>query len=345
MSAVIRARRARALAGMAAALLALIAGKLLLVAADRPDTPDHARRGSPVLEHGADPAQLAGIEVELADETYRLVRTGEGWRMDTPDGFPVRADRMREVLTGLNELSWADPRTRDPRKFDTLGLGDPAKGGTGASVTIQHAQDIPPQSVIIGWRDERLYARRPDETEAWRVDGDLPPLHGRDAWMDFAVLSLEPETIGAVLIAPTAGEQLLLVRDPGQGPREFRPGPAHPNERLVSPLAASTPGLALSRFAPVDVKPAAELQTRPVARHVTITHDGLEIEAKAYREPDGRYITLRAVEAGEGAARAEAINARAAGWAFELTQYDWAEYTPSIASIVERAVFPGPIEQ
>ncbi len=344
MSAVIRRRRGLALGAMAAALFGLVAGKALLVALDRPDALNDDRRGSPVLEAGIDTGAPERIRVDLADESYALVQAERGWRMDAPDGFPVRTDRMRELLTGLEELSWADPRTRDPRKFDTLGLGDPANGGTGAKVTILQKDDRHSQTVIIGWRDERLYARRPDETEAWRVAGDLPPLHGRDAWMDFAVLSLEPETIAAVLIAPTAGEQLLLVRNPGQGPREFRPGPAHPDERLVSPLAASTPALALSRFAPIDAKPASDLQTLPVARHVTITHDGLEIEAKAYREPDGRYVTLRAVEAGEGATRAEAINTRAAGWAFELTRYDWAEYTPSISSVVERAVFPVPQE-
>ena len=342
MSAVIRHRRGRALLLMAALALILIALKGLLVVLDRPAVIDNARMGEPVI---SDPNRLEGlarIEVEVADASYSLVRTGETWRMDTATGFPVRADRMRELLSGLRELSWAEPRTRDPRKFDALGLGDPAEGGNGARITLKDEGGEPLSVFMAGWRDDRLYARRPQDTEAWRVDGRLPPLHGRDAWMDFAVLSLEPETIGAVLIAPAAGEQLLLVREPGEGPRAFRPGPAHPDERLVSPLAASTPALALARFAPVDVKAQDDLRTAPVARHVTITHDGLEIEAKAYREPDGRFVTLRAVEAGEGAARAEAINERAAGWAFELTSYDWAEYTPSIASIVERAIVPPP---
>lgn len=342
MSELIRRQRLRALAVMAGLAGVLVAAGLGLAVFERPAAVATERMGQPVIALDRGLKEVERIDVALADESYSLVRTDEDWRMDTSTGFPVRPDRARALLVGLRELSWGEARTRDPRKFDTLGLGDPRKGGSGALVTLKNRSGEALARLIAGRRDERLYARRPDEPAAWRVEGELPPLHGRDTWMDFAVLSMQPETIGAVLIAPAAGEQLLLVREPGEGPRAFEPGPAHPDERLVSPLAASTPALALSRFAPIDVKPAAELQTAPVARHVTITHDGLEVEAKAYREPDGRYVTLRAIEAGEGAARAEAINRRAAGWAFELTRYDWAEYTPSIAAIVERAIVPQP---
>ncbi|MEL7129627.1 MAG: hypothetical protein AAGK23_08770, partial [Pseudomonadota bacterium] len=95
--------------------------------------------------------------------------------------------------------------------------------------------------------------------------------------------------------------------------------------------------LALSRFDPVDAKPAAALETRPLVRHITSTHDGLEIDVSAYREPDGLYATIRAVEAGEGAARAATINDRSEGWAFRLAEIDWNDFTPSVRSIVRRA--------
>ncbi len=104
---------------------------------------------------------------------------------------------------------------------------------------------------------------------------------------------------------------------------------------LVSRLAAATPALALTRFAPIGVKPAAALATEPVAQHVTATHDGLEVALEAFREAEGVFVTLRAVEAGEGAARAETINARAAGWAFELSRFDWNEFTTPVDEIVQ----------
>ena len=107
---------------------------------------------------------------------------------------------------------------------------------------------------------------------------------------------------------------------------------------MVSRLAASTPALALTRFAPIGVKPASKLQTRTVARHITETHDGLEVELRAFREPDGYFVTLRAIEAGEGAHRGSTINDKAEGWAYQLAEYDWNEFTPRVSSIVRAPV-------
>ena len=103
---------------------------------------------------------------------------------------------------------------------------------------------------------------------------------------------------------------------------------------LYSRIAVTGPALALTRFLPIGVKPAAALRTPAVARHITQTHDGLEVDVRAYRERDGFFITIRAVEAGEGAQRAAAINERTKGWAFQLTETDWADYTPLVSSIV-----------
>jgi hypothetical protein len=105
---------------------------------------------------------------------------------------------------------------------------------------------------------------------------------------------------------------------------------------LISRLAASTTALAVTRLNPVDVKPASDLTTDPIARHISETFDGLEIDLRAYREPFGLWVTLRAVEAGEGARRAAAINEKAEGWAFRITDYDFQDFTPDVLSIVER---------
>lgn len=54
---------------------------------------------------------------------------------------------------------------------------------------------------------------------------------------------------------------------------------------------------------------------------------------RPYREADGYFVTLRAIEAGEGAHRGGAINERANGWAFQISEVDWMDFTPSIESI------------
>ena len=308
-------------------------------------TPDaaHPRTGTAVFPDGEQVLEAARvIEVTLADGGYRLVRGAGGWAMDQADGYPLRDDRLATLAEGVRTLEWGEARTRDPRKFDRLGLGDPREDGAGALITFLDGEGGVLSTLISGRRNDEIYARQPGEDLAFRLRGDLPPFYARAAWMDLAVIDVAAATVRAVRIEDERGERLLLARAPGDGARDFRPAPPHENDRLVNPLAAAGPGLALARFAPVDVKPAAALSTEALARHVTMTHDGLEVEVKAFREVDGRFVTLRAVEAGEGAAHAAAINRRASGWAFELNRTDWRDFATPVRSIVERPLIDDP---
>jgi hypothetical protein len=278
--------------------------------------------------------EASEIRITLADERYTLVATGEGWRLGSRDGYPIRQDRLTELAAGMGSLVWDTPRTDDPEKLNRIGLGDPREGGTGALLELIGPDGAPAAVLITGRKGDAIYARRPDETTAYRVTGNLPPLYSAEAWLDLGFLDINEEAVSAVRLTDEAGENLFLQREVGSSDRAFRPAPPFQNYRLTSRLAVTGPALALTRFLPIGVKPAASLRTQPVARHITQTHDGLEVDVRAYRERDGYFITLRAIEAGEGAMRAEAINAQASGWAFELTATDWADYTPRVSDIV-----------
>jgi hypothetical protein len=278
--------------------------------------------------------EASEIRITLADERYTLVATGEGWRLGSRDGYPIRQDRLTELAAGMGSLVWDTPRTDDPEKLNRIGLGDPREGGTGALLELIGPDGAPAAALITGRKGDAIYARRPDETTAYRVTGNLPPLYSAEAWLDLGFLDINEEAVSAVRLTDEAGENLFLQREVGSSDRAFRPAPPFQNYRLTSRLAVTGPALALTRFLPIGVKPAASLRTQPVARHITQTHDGLEVDVRAYRERDGYFITLRAIEAGEGAMRAEAINAQASGWAFELTATDWADYTHRVSDIV-----------
>jgi len=304
---------------------------------------DTGRTGQPVIPDFATiRADAAEIRVTLADESYRLVNSVNGWTMDGTHGYPIRADRLAELATGLADLSWGEGRTRDPGKLNRLGLGDPRDGGTGALIEIADEDGKVTASIITGRKDDHLYARRPDETQAYQVNGDLPALYNQDAWLDLDIIDINPDAISAVRLYDSSGESLFLERTVGSSERSFRPGPPYQDFRLISRLAASTPALALTRFQPIGVKPASELTTKPVARHITQTHDGLEVDLSAFREPDGFFVTLHAIEAGQSAQRGSTINEKADGWAFQLSEYDWNDFTPAISSIVRPPAPPEP---
>ncbi|MFN3213415.1 MAG: DUF4340 domain-containing protein [Henriciella sp.] len=303
-----------------------------------PPSASHNRMGEPILAgFGAQRAEAQRIRFTLADESYTLERTAAGWVMAETGGYPVRRDRIAELAGGLETLSFDVRRTDDPYKHDRLGLGDPTEGGNGVLLEVFGPENALTQSVVIGRKNEDLYVRNPGETQTFRADGSLPPFYNRRAWLDLSIAEIDPAAIRSVRITDSSNRSLYLRRAEGNDARSFRPAPPNQNDRLISRLAASSTALAITRLTPQDVKPAADLINAPIARHISETFDGLEIDLQAFREPNGFWVTLRAVEAGEGARRAEAINAKAEGWAFRISDYDFQDLTPSVTSIVEPA--------
>ncbi|MBY9065880.1 DUF4340 domain-containing protein [Hyphomonas sp. WL0036] len=278
-------------------------------------------------------AEAKEIRISLADENYTLFATPAGWRLAGTDGYPIRVDRLDELAAGLESLVWDQPRTRDEGKMNAIGLGDPREGGNGALVEVIGQDGEVRSALITGRKDNYIYARHPGEAQAFRVTGDLPPLYSAQAWLDLDIIDINADAVSAVRITDRNGASLYLQRAVGSSDRDFLPAPPFENYVLVNRLAVTGPALALTRLQPVGVKPASTLRTQPVSRHITETHDGLEVEARAYSEADGYYITLRAIEAGEGAHRGAAINERADGWAFQVSAVDWMDFTPMISAI------------
>ena len=297
----------------------------------------HSRMGAAVLEGFSQTrADAQRMKFTLADESYTLARTASGWTLEETGGYPIRPDRLAELAGGLETLSFDEKRTDDPYKHDRIGLGNPAQGGNGALIEVFGEESELMHSLIIGRKNDTIYVRDPEQAQTYRAEGSLPPFYNRRAWLDLDIIQIDPSAIRSVRIADAANRSLYLRRDEGNGARSFRPAPPNQNDRLISRLAASSTALAVTRLTPVDVKPASDLTTQPIARHISETFDGLEIDLRAYREPYGLWVTLRAVEAGEGARRAAAINQKAEGWAFRISDYDFQDFTPDVTSIVER---------
>ncbi|MDJ0919760.1 MAG: DUF4340 domain-containing protein [Henriciella sp.] len=300
-------------------------------------TSSHARLGEPVLPGFAETRREAQrIRFSMADDAYTILRTESGWVMEESGNYPIRPDRLSELATGLENLTLDQKRTSDPYKHDGVGVGDPSEGGNGVLIEVFDAEGAQTASLIAGRKNETIYVRDPDEAQAYRTVGSLPPFYNRRAWLDFNIVEIDQSAIRSVRLTDRFGQSVYLRRPPGSDNRSFRPAPPNETDRLISRLAASTTALAVTRLTALDVKPMDMLTSAPVANHISETFDGLEVNLNAYREPDGLWVTLRAIEAGEGARRAATINRKAEGWAFRLSEYDFQDFTPDIASLVER---------
>lgn len=303
-----------------------------------PASGTHNRMGEPVLPGFAEiRADASKIKFTLADEAYTLQRTSAGWVMEEAGGYPIRTERLSDLASGLETLTFDERRTSDPYKHDRIGLGDPTQGGNGALIEVFGSDGSLETAIIAGRKGDSIYVREPGADQTYRSQGDLPPFYTQRSWLDFNIIDIGPAAIRSVRLMDAGGASLYLRREPGSDARSFVPAPPYENDTLISRLGASTTALAITRLSALDVKPAADLQTPRIARHISETFDGLEVDLNAHREPDGLWVTLRAIEAGEGARRAQAINTKAEGWAFRISAYDFQDFTPAVSTLVERA--------
>ena len=329
-----RLRHVKYLAGLAAFLWVILAIGALFEA---PNDDRHARMGTPIIsDFVALQDTLSAIRLTLADETYTLARSADGWVMPEAANYPIRNDRIADLFAGLETLSYAETRTADPDKHALLGLDAPNLGGTGVEIALIDDTGDVAHAFITGRRNDQLYVRLPDRDQTYRASGDLPPFYAQSAWLDFDILTIEPAAVKAVRLRDQTGETLYLNRAVGASAQGFRPAPPDQAATIVSRLGVSTTALALTRFAPRGAKPISSLTTGPLGEHITETFDGLEVAVQLYREPDGRWITLRAIEAGEGARRASEINRKVEMWAFQLSAFDFDDFTPTISRLVTR---------
>jgi hypothetical protein len=284
--------------------------------------------------------EVASIAVTTAEETYHIVHRPDGWVEPEKGDYKVASGRVDELVHAISSMSFAAPMTRDDKKFDRIGLGDPREGGTGALVEIGDGKGATFFKMLVGYRDGRSYVREPDDLQAWAVKADrMPPLQRGAHWLDLDIVSMPPASIREVEVR-LAGRPAyrLLPKDPAGA--QFALAPPFNQRRLVAPFAPTLPGQALSHFSPTDVAPADTLkEAKAVADHITRTKAGLEATVHAYKLGDRGWVTVSArAEAGaaaEATAQAAAIDARAAGWVFALGANDWSAFATPIEAIVE----------
>ena len=172
--------------------------------------------GRQVLPAFADkPGLISLVMVTTKEESYHLVRNGDEWVLAEKGSYPVTAAKMQELTEALSHMVYAEPMTRDERKFDRIGLGDPTAGGTGALLEVGDGQGNSFAKLIVGYRDGRSYVRKPDDLQAWEIGGAvMPPLQRAAAWLDLDLVKVAPGDIAGADVRPGQGPAYRVVAGP-----------------------------------------------------------------------------------------------------------------------------------
>ena len=290
----------------------------------------------------------ARIEITSKGKTLLLVRQGDAWGVADRGGYPVQREKLREVLTGLTELRLIEPRTADPAQFARLGLDDPAKpDSTATLLRVLDGAGKPIAELITGHRrvrtqgnvPESIYMRRPGEDRSWLAEGRLAVDADPTLWLDRDIMNIDHARIAAVTV--TRGDtKLEFSRD---GDHLVLKAPAeHPplDDFKLEEISRAFETLTFQ-----EVKEAKDTPGEKIGTGLFVTTDGLTITATLFRA--GAEIWARFDVAGTDAGKDEAarLAARVTGWAYQLGAWKEKALTPALDDLKAPpppAAQPGP---
>ena len=288
--------------------------------------------GGPVLpDWSGQVADASRIEVRGGDGALTLARGAEGWRLEERGGYPVSDDALDEFEQSFAGLVRAGASTRDPDNHARLGVRDPAEGGAGAGTGVRILADDGAEivSLILGAsRDGGVFARFPEDDEAFAVDGETPDVDAPSFWLDLDFLEIAREDIARVEITPEGGGVTYRLARASRTAEDFEIASPPSGWTLMTRGAANGPGGAVAALRFADVAPDQDFTGSLVARHVATTFDGLTITLDIFAVGQERWAEVSAdasdiVNATTPEARraADRIETLTEGWVYLLPEF------------------------
>jgi hypothetical protein len=281
-------------------------------------------------------AQAARVDIRHAGQTTTLARQGTGWVDTAQSGYPVQPAKLHAMLTALTELQLTERRTDDPAQLARLGLDDPDKpGSTAILLRVLDAAGAPIAALILGHQSmgshaglpEHLYARRPDQTQAWLAEGHLDVSDDPGAWVDHEIANIPTEQI-ATADVQQGDTRLSFGREAGKivltAPADHKPLDQYKLDDVFR---------AYEYLSFNAVKPAAQTPGTPAGTSVFTTTDGLHVHAAVFKDGQDVWARFTADGDGKAASQAHTLDARVKGWAYKIVAWKQNALAPTLDSL------------
>ncbi len=257
-----------------AALIGLVLLALVNWLASRagPETrPDAELTGERVFSETFQTPRI--IAITLADETYSLENSEQGWIMPERAGFPIEAGKVTAMLTAIETAWFMEPRTALSARHELLGLGHPDTGGNGALVRLP---DTDTEGVILGVREDNPFGRQAGDDQSYRLSTSFPALHSPAWWLDFDAIGLPRfRQIAQVEVTGPDGDTLS----------ELRAGDPLSMDEEALFFASQTVQI-------LDVMGNEQINSPSLGEHSLVYQDGTELSFTLYQHQRGIWAVL-----------------------------------------------------
>ncbi|MEP6549181.1 MAG: DUF4340 domain-containing protein [Gammaproteobacteria bacterium] len=306
-------------------------------------------------------ALLPGLAGEIDTVTSLTVRRGSAtptvtlhshdgrWTVAERADYPADVAKLRKLLLALSDAKLVEEKTSNPASFPIIGVEDPSLPKAGGAEISFLAKDGK-HAVIVGKPiGQGNFVRRGGENTSYTIEPGITFEAEPRYWIEARLLDIPAAKVQSVAIKPATGSAYSVHRAPAAGAAGSgaSPTPAAaaadgfslegtPPGRKAADTAALAPSpSAFSGLTVDDVAPVAGIDfSKAIVATVTLT-DGEVFTITGASSGDKHWIQ---VQAGKDAA----LNAKAAGRAFEIAAYRFdAVFRPLEQLLVPKEPPPG----
>jgi hypothetical protein len=287
---------------------------------------DRATLAGDLVLPGLESAVNTVTEVDLhkgdgSRSTLRKVATG--WQV-AERAWPADFGKVRKLLLDLAALNVVEEKTRLPANYPRLGVedvGSPKATGTQIDV-LTPARRF---ALIVGKSSggKSGYVRVVGSEASLLAAPLLTPDAQPKAWLDHALLDIPQTRVREVEEKPADGPGYTAGREKKEQ-TDFTVTPIPRLRELTGPGAADEIAAALNSLTLDDVqKGPAPADTR-LSHAIFRTFDGLELEVAGRKDGARSLVAFTARSTAKASAsEAQQLNARLAGWEFEIPDYKY----------------------
>jgi hypothetical protein len=267
-----------------------------------------------------------------------------GWVIASRGGYPASFDQVNGTLVGLAAMQTIEPKTSRPEWLSYVGLDAPPKGaGTLITVTDEHGAVL--ASLIAGKTTDigdptgatGLFARKPGSNQSWLVRAVAEIRSSPSDWMEKTVIPVDHAQIQEADMQAISGPSYSVHRDkPSDADFTLTPIPA--GREISDATAPDNVASAIVGFSFDDVKRAMGMDFSQATKLVTKTFEGLSVTVSTIKIGTEYWATVAASAAPDkplAVKEANAINAKAAGWAYKLADFKGAQFTTPLENLLK----------
>jgi hypothetical protein len=331
---------------LAATAVSVVAAGYAVVSESRIQAPA-AASGAPVFgDLLARANDVQSVTVASASGKFTIARKGDGWALAEKDGYPVAADKLRQLVAGLADLRLLEAKTDQTDRHARLEVEDiAAKDAKSKQVTLAGADGKLLADLIVGKQNNTsdfnglrgIYVRKPGNAQAWLAQGLVEVPTAAVDWVDRTVVNVAEDKIQRLQFEPTAAPA-LTVSKADKAAADFTLAPL-PEGKSADPDALKRLTEVFTAVELDDVRADKDTDKAVKAGAAEgATFDGLTLKAELLVMDGGTWLRLKASAAEGSAAAAEAktINDRVAGWLYKLPQFKAALLQPKVDDFLKK---------